>query len=177
MSLVKILVLFLFILGCTAGKNKTQVELIQDMIQQKILKSQKQEGGLGMQEPPEGTLALNRDYYPYKQDLDKAIRKLKNPLKNNFSPEVVLIGQRNYKKACIYCHGLQGNGEGSMKSVMNVPPPSLLTEKVRRYSDAQIYHIIHEGQGLMGSHRLQVRTEKERWALVNYVRNLQKMNR
>lgn len=169
--------LFLFLFGCTAGKNRTQVELIQDMMKQKNLKPQRQEGGLGMQLPPEGAKALNRDYYPYKNDLDAAIRYLKNPLRNNFSPEVVLIGQRNYQKACIYCHGERGDGEGSMKPVMNAPPASLLTEKARRYSDAQIYHIIHEGQGLMGSHRLQVRTERERWALVNYVRNLQKMNR
>ena len=167
---------FMF-LGCRAGKNKTQVELVQDMIQQKSLKFQRTGDGLGMKKPPEGTRALNRNYYPYSGNLDQAIKELRNPLKDQFSPEIILIGKRSYQKACIYCHGERGDGEGSMKSVMNVLPPSLLTEKARRYPDAQLYHIVHEGQGLMGAYRLQVRTEKERWALVNYIRNLQKMNR
>ena len=164
-------------LGCTAGKNKPQVELVQDMIRQKSLKFQRAEGGLGMRQPPEGTRALNRDYYPYSGDLDRAVKELKNPLKGQFTPEIILIGKRSYQKACIYCHGGRGDGEGSMKSVMNVLPPSLLTEKARRYPDAQLYHIIHEGQGLMGAYRLQVGNQRERWALVNYIRNLQKMNR
>lgn len=163
--------LFLTLASCTGGKNKTNIEWIRDMMKQESIKPQEQEG----RHPPEGTRALNKDYYLYKGDVDGAISELKNPLKGRMTPEIVLMGKRNYRKACIYCHGEKGDGQGSMKSVMLVPPPSLLTEKVRRYSDAQIYHIIHEGQGLMGSHRLQVQTPKERWALVNYIRNLQRM--
>ena len=158
--------------SCTGGKNKPNIELIRDMMKQESIKPQEQEGRV----PPENTRALNKKYYLYKGDVDKAIRELKNPFSKQMTPEIILIGKRSYQKACIYCHGEKGDGESSMKPVMLVPPPSLLTEKVRRYSDAQIYHIIHEGQGLMGSYRLQVKTEKERWALVNYIRNLQRMN-
>lgn len=161
--------------SCTAGKNRTNIEWIQDMMKQPSIKAQKKEGDIGVMTPPEGTLALNKDFYPYIDDLDGAIKNLKNPLKNKYSQEILLIGKRNYQKACIYCHGGSGNGDGAMKNVMIVLPPSLVSEKVRNMTDAQIYHIIHEGQGVMGDYRLQVRTEKERWALVNYIRNLQKM--
>ena len=128
-----------------------------------------------MREPPEGTLALNKEYYPYKDDLEGAIKNLKNPFKGKYSQALLLKGKRNYQKACIYCHGDKGDGETAMKTLMIVRPPSLLSEKALKMPDAQIYHIIHEGQGVMGAYRLQVRTREERWALVNYIRNLQKM--
>ena len=175
---VKFSILCLMFVHCTAGKDRTNVELIQDMMKQPFIKAQRKEaGGVGVLEPPEGTRALNQKYYPYKNDVDQAIQKLKNPIEGKRTPEIILIGKRSYQKACIYCHGETGNGEGSMKPVMNIPPLSLLTKKARGYSDAQLYHIIHEGQGLMGSYQLQVHTERERWALVNYIRNLQIQNR
>ena len=165
-----------FFSSCTAGKDRTNIELIQDMMKQPPIKAQEKDGPLGMQTPPEGTRALNKNYYPYAGDLKSAVKNLKNPLKNRYTQEILLLGKRSYQKACIYCHGESGDGNGSMKNLMLVRPQSLLSEKARKMPDAQIYHIIHEGQGMMGAYRLQVRTEKERWALVNYIRNLQKMS-
>ena len=55
-----------------------------------------------------------------------------------------------------------------------VKPPSLLTKKVRDYSDGRIFHIITDGQGLMGSYINQLLEEKDRCAVVKYVRSLQK---
>ena len=171
----KTIFLTIFLIGCGGSKDRTNIEWIQDMMKQPAIKAQRKDGKLGMQTPPEGTRALNRDYYPYAGDLDRAIKELKNPLAGKSSPEILLLGKRSYQKACIYCHGAKGDGEGSMKSVMTVPPASLLTSKAVTMPDAQMYHIIYEGQGLMGAYRLQVRTDKERWAVVNYIRNLQKM--
>ena len=162
------------LLSCTAGRDRTSVELIQNMMKQPALKAQRKEGEIGVRTPPEGTYSLNGEHYPYKDSLTKAIKNLKNPYKDRYPLDLILIGKKNYQKACIYCHGAKGDGQGSMKNSMIVLPPSLLTKKARDMTDAQIYHIIHEGQGLMGSYRMQVPEDKKRWALINYIRTLQK---
>ena len=167
--------LFLTNCTCSGGKNRTDFELFHDMIKQQNIKAQEgDEEGTFMRLPPENTRAQNREYYPYKGDPEGAEKNLKNPFQGQLSPELIGIGKRQYERACIYCHGATGAGEGTVAAKMTVKPPSLLTDKVVNYSDGRLYHIIHEGQGLMGSYRKQVRGEKERWALINYVRMLQK---
>ena len=147
------------------------------MIQQSSVKTQEGEDGQTfMRHPPENTIARGVHYYPYRGNLPEADRNLKNPFKNIFSAYVIGMGKRQYEKACIYCHGATGQGEGSVVEKMAVKPPSLLTDKARMYSDGRIYHIIHEGQGLMGAYRKQVFSEEERWALVNYIRVLQRQS-
>ncbi len=174
--LAEYLLSFLLLLtcACTGGKNKTGIELIQDMMQQKSIKAQEGKAKESfMRLPPENTIARNRIYYSYKGKPDLAGKNLKNPLKNQFSALTIGTGKRQYDKACIYCHGVSGDGKGVVSSQMIIQPPSLLTDKVFNYSDGRIYHIIHEGQGLMGSYSKQVWSEAHRWALVNYVRMLQ----
>ena len=167
---------------CSGGKNRTDFELFHDMIKQQNIKPQEgDESGTFMRLPPENSRARNKKYYPYKGDPLRAEKNLKNPYADMLTAEMIGTGKRQYEKACIYCHGADGggaDGEGAGKigQKMIIKPPSLLTDKVIAYSDGRIYHIIHEGQGLMGSHRKQVQGEKQRWALVNYVRMLQKQN-
>ena len=168
-------IVFLAGCSCNAGKNRTNVELIQDMMKQKNIKAQEgSKEGSFMRMPPENTRARNRSYYPYKNDPVGAEKNLKNPYEGNFSAMVMGLGKRQYDRACIYCHGSMGVGDGPVAQKMIVKPPSLLAKKAINYSDGRIYHIIHEGQGLMGSYRKQVPDEQARWALVNYIRMLQK---
>lgn len=169
----------MFFIGCTCsgGKNRTDFELFHDMMKQKHIKAQEGDTkGTFMNIPPENTRARNREYYPYRGDMEGAEQNLKNPFSNQFSPELIGIGKRQYERACIYCHGATGRGEGNVARKMTIKPPSLLEEKAVNYSDGRMYHIIHEGQGVMGSYRKQVRGEKERWALVNYIRMLQRQS-
>ena len=170
----KFIFILILLVGCTAGKDRTNVEPIQGMMKQSSIKAQQKEGKLGVQAPPEGTYALNKTYYPFKDSPERATKNLKNPYQNVYSSKIILMGKKSYQKACIYCHGAKADGQGAMKNSMIVLPPSLLTKKVRDMTDGQVYHILHEGQGLMGSYRMQVRTDKERWALINYIRSLQK---
>ena len=191
--------LFLFSLGgwtCSGGKNRTDSQWTRDMAQQNPVKAQEgsAEGEMLMKAPPEGTRARNRRYYPYKGDPLKAGEKLKNPLEN--TREVLTKGQNFYEKFCIYCHGTYGDaGEGaSVAPKMIIKPASLLTDKAKSYSDGRLYHIIYEGQGLMGAYRIQLETEEQVlmshymkegeeetykgspniWSVVHYVRSLQK---
>ena len=168
----------LLVLGCGAGKNKTNVELVQDMMDQINVKAQdwdpdSADFSTGMT-PPEGTVAQNREHYKYKRDPLRAGRELKNPLANDFEVETLKLGKATYDVYCMVCHGESGKGDGTVAEKMSVKPPSLLTDKVRNHPDGRIFHIITAGQGVMGQYASQIHDVKARWAIVNYVRTLQK---
>ncbi len=167
---------FLVGCSCSGGVNRTDFELFHDMMNQPSIKAQEggKDGELLMYKPVKNTRARNQSYYLYKGDPISAGQNLKNPLDNQFSAQVISLGKRQYEKTCIVCHGAKGDGQSLVSDKMAVKPPSLLTQKVWDYSDGRIYHIIHEGQGLMSGYKKQVFREKDRWALVNYIRMLQK---
>ena len=180
---------------CSGGKNRTDSQVVNDMAQQNNVKAQEgtKIGEAYVKLPPEGTRARNRRYYPYTRDPLKAAKELKNPLEP--TADVLSQGQKYYKMYCIYCHGVKGDsGEGaSVTPKMAIKPASLLTEKAKAYKDGRIYHIIYEGQGLMGAYNLQLETEEQVvlshhsknkawkeykgsnkiWSVVHYVRKLQ----
>ncbi len=163
----------LFLLACGAGNNKTNVELIQDMMNQKSIKSQEE-----MLYPPENTIPRGYKSYPYKiAEADKAERELKNPIYNVRLADVLLRGKKNYDFYCSVCHGSRGKGESLVGDQMIIKPPSLLSKKVRKFKDGRIFHIITKGQGLMGSYIQQIPKKADRWSVVNYVRNLQRFEK
>ena len=188
-------VFFLQSCTCSGGKNRTDSQVVNDMAQQNNVKAQEgtKTGEAYVKLPPEGTRARNRRYYPYTRDPLKAATELKNPLEP--TAEILSQGQKYYKMYCIYCHGAKGDsGEGaSVTPKMSIKPASLLTEKAKAYKDGRIYHIIYEGQGLMGAYNLQLESEEQVvlshhskdkdwneykgsnkiWSVVHYVRKLQ----
>ena len=180
--------------SCSGGKNRTDSQWTTDMAKQSNIKAQEgtDEGDLLMKESPKGTRARNRRYYPYTGDPLMAGEKLKNPLVEN---EKIMTGKKHYERYCVYCHGTRGDvGEGAtVAPKMFIKPPSLLTDKAKAYSDGRLYHIIYDGQGLMGAYRIQLETSEQValshfmkdsskkykgsesiWSVVNYIRLLQK---
>ena len=194
-SCFALFVCLLFAVGCTCsgGRNRTDIEPFKDMLQQKNIKPQEgaESGESLMRLPPEGTRARNRSYYPYAGNPDRAGRELKNYLK--ITPDVMAQGRMYYTRHCVYCHGVKGDaGRGaSVAPRMAVPPPSLLTDKAKNYSDGRLHHIIYNGQGLMGLYGPQLSAHEQAltrymedspdryrgfasvWAVVSYVRFLQ----
>lgn len=81
-------------------------------------------------------------------------------------------GQQMYENTCAVCHGAEGTGKGYIVPPYPLPP-DLTAQRVRNWSDGQIYHVITSGQGRMWSYKSQL-TQMERWAVVNYVRALQR---
>ena len=144
-----------------------------------------------MRVPPEGTVARNRVYYPYKENVEKAEQRLKNPYE--ITPDFLELGKKNYQRYCIYCHGETGDsGFGaSVAGKMQTRPLSLVSKKAKAYKEGRIYHIISEGQGQMGSYRILLQTSEQAlvedyindetykgskniWSVVSFVRFLQK---
>ena len=166
-----LIILSIFILtACQGGRNSTNIEMIQDMMDQPALKAQSE----GLRVPPKGVVPRNRNLYPYK-DASVAATKLKNPFRS--TPSVLEMGAKHYRVYCQVCHGKTGVGDGPVSSKMIVRPPSLLTTKVRRFKDGQIYHILTVGQGVMGGYGSQIVDPQKRWAIVTYIRSLQKSSK
>ena len=133
-------------------------------------------GESSMRMPPENTQPIGKKRYPYGPgDIDKASRELKNPIANQLTSSILERGQNRYKIYCGVCHGLGGQGDGTVAGKMPVRPPSLVSSQVKSYTDGYLYHVIVHGKGVMGSYANQVIKEDDRWAIVNYIRSLQKL--
>ncbi len=172
-----ILIEFIGLLGCNAGPNQTNIELNQNMMDQVTVKAQDWDpnhpGAVQMRVPPEHTMPRERVPYVYAND-PAAGEAEANPLRGDFSAETLTLGKNTYAIYCQVCHGETGVGDGPVAEKMAVKPRNLLTPEGKAYSDGRIYYAISAGRGVMGSYASQIPDVKARWAVVNYVRTLQR---
>lgn len=127
------------------------------------------EDGFGMRKPVAGTVARGFIPYPYKgQDNPKEV------LANPFLPtkENIALGKAKYNIYCSPCHGYFADGDSRLRGQFP-NPPTLHSQRARDFSDGMFYHIITNGQNIMPSYESQI-TRDERWAIVNYIRVLQR---
>jgi mono/diheme cytochrome c family protein len=169
--------LMLTLTACSGG-NKPNVELIQDMMDSPAIKAQEYDESSpehrGMRVPPEHTVPVGFKPYRFAADYEGATKNV-NPLAGDFSSEVLVTGQKYYDIHCAVCHGEKADGKSPVAAKMTMrPPPSLHTEKVKTWKDGQIYHVIQMGQGMMGPYASHIPKEEWRWAVVQYIRHLQK---
>lgn len=163
--------------GCNGSGNNTNIELNQNMMDQVSIKSQDWDPNHPdvpqMRQPPEHSVMRGQPVYKYKSNPDAA-EKQPNPLAGNMSPEVLQLGQHNYEIYCLVCHGATGQSDGTVAPKLAVKPRVLASAEAKAYSDGRIFYAITAGRGVMGSYQGQIPNEKARWAIVNYVRTLQK---
>lgn len=126
--------------------------------------------GFGMRPPVEQTVARGQKFYPYHGKPELAEANLVNPLLP--TKDVLELGKKKYNTFCSPCHDFKGTGNSRLNGQFP-NPPSLHSEKVRNWKDGHIYHIIVDGQNVMPSYALQL-NEDERWAIVHYIRALQR---
>lgn len=171
--------LLLGLSGCT-DHTRPNVELINDMAEQPALKSQDVHPGdrekSSMFVPPTGSVPRGYAPYQYAFDPEAAGAKLKNPFAGNRTPEVLEMGKVYYTRYCQVCHGEKADGKGPVHEKFQGLIKSLQTAKVREWSDGRIFHVITAGQGVMGQYETQINKPEWRWAIVNYVRELQRNN-
>ena len=169
--------------ACTDDKvvetqKQPNVELIQDMMDQRAIKAQGYDhfkpDQPGSRLPPEGTVSRGHAPYPYHLDPAGA-EKLKNPMAGDFSPATLELGHKKYEIYCTPCHGGGGAGDGLVAPKMVLKPANLTSKVIVDKSDAHYFHVITDGYGGMGAYGGQIPSEHDRWAIVNYVRSLQKL--
>jgi mono/diheme cytochrome c family protein len=128
--------------------------------------------GVTTRRPPEGTVPRGFQGYPYANEPERAAAELSNPLPATM--DNMRRGERQYDIFCQPCHGYKGLGDGSATGLGRLPAAnSLVSEKVRAKTDGGVYHVIAEGQNTMPSYAGQI-PPMDRWAIVTYVRALQR---
>ena len=95
-------------------------------------------------------------------------------LRNSVSPTLASLqnGQRLYEVYCTLCHGSEGKGGGPVAAKF-VPPPDITIPFFQQRSDGFLYETIRSGGPLMPGQGEGL-TLKERWDIVNYLRDLQR---
>jgi mono/diheme cytochrome c family protein len=82
-------------------------------------------------------------------------------------------GRQRYAIYCQPCHDARGDGKGILFQRGNVPTASFHQEKILKYPDGQIFDVITNGFGLMSGYRWPI-PPADRWAIVAYVRDLER---
>ncbi len=89
------------------------------------------------------------------------------------SREMMERGKERYAIYCAPCHGAMGDGNGITREYGMVTVPTFHSERIREMPEGEIFNVITNGKGLMGSYAGQVPVE-DRWNIVAYLRALQR---
>lgn len=125
--------------------------------------------------PVKGTFSRNRMGTPLSKT--KADRTLSATLylMPAQTDSTLRVGKQRYSEFCMQCHGEDGDGKGYLvrQGKYIYPPRNFGNEVAKNLSDGEIFHAITVGYNLMGAHGTML-SSSERWAVVGYVRELQK---
>jgi mono/diheme cytochrome c family protein len=129
--------------------------------------------GSSLRVPPEGTVPRNYTPYLYDpNDFNTPAKELVNPLKP--TKQVLERGQKQYNIYCAVCHGYQGHGDGPVSPRFpNIPALAGKNSNVLNWEDGRFFHIITVGRARMKPYAAQILPE-DRWAIIHYIRLLQK---
>tara|TARA_B100000900_G_scaffold69732_1_gene54954 strand:- start:8451 stop:9023 length:573 start_codon:yes stop_codon:yes gene_type:complete len=183
---VIIILSFFVIIGC--DNDGRGYEYMPDMYRSPSLETYGQNNvfndSLNAREPVKGTIArgyLSSFYYDGSlEGYLEAGNKAENPYALN--DKNLEEGKKLYNMFCTHCHGELGAGGGSITHPIYSAIPHYNDNKsIRRpnvpmsqLTAGHIFHAITYGLNAMGPHASQL-SEKERWQIVLYVQELQKI--
>ena len=173
------LCLTLLTIGCGRGmtSKRPPIHPILDMDSQPKYKTQSANGffydHMTLQTPVPGTVAIGE------LQTDDVLATGKDA-EGNFvatspvepAPGVIARGADRYDIYCAPCHRASGDGQGILFK-RGVPTADLHDERIRTMPDGQLFDAITNGVGLMPSYAYPI-SISDRWAIVVYVRELQK---
>jgi mono/diheme cytochrome c family protein len=167
--------------GCSAGPQRSpSFRLFTDMEHQQKYQPQSESplfaDHRSNRQPPAGVVArghlrdddvLNTGFTP------AGLYTGKNPL--TITAELLKTGQTRFNTYCTPCHDRTGSGKGIV--ALRTPawqPSNLLEDRVKTLADGYIFDTITNGRRSMPAYRFQIQSEHDRWAIVAYVRALQR---
>jgi mono/diheme cytochrome c family protein len=110
-----------------------------------------------------GLTAAQAPWTPPAGDKEK-----KNPLPAD--AQTIEQGRKVAQINCVTCHGAKGKGDGAAAVALNPKPADWTSKAVQDDTDGELFWKITTGRGAMPAWRHL--PEKDRWALVRYVRSL-----
>lgn len=182
LALIGLSVLGLTGCGAPPKSRKPQMEVWDDMRRQEKFKPQQEtpmfSDGRTSRRPPEGTIA--RGFLKQDDIMNTGLQSPdlyagKNPL--TIDADLVHLGQARFNVYCTPCHDRAGTGKGSV--ALKAPqfiPTNLHDDRLRKAADGEIFNVITNGKRSMPPYKYQIASVKDRWAIVAYVRVLQRMS-
>jgi mono/diheme cytochrome c family protein len=82
-------------------------------------------------------------------------------------------GKKLYAQLCSVCHGEKGKGDGIAASGLTPKPADHTSDLVQGQTDGAIFWKLTTGRSPMAGYEKSL-TEKQRWALINFIRTLKK---
>ena len=168
----------LWLTGCSSVSREPQIEVWDDMKRQGKYKPQRESSFFAdhrmSRRPPAGTVArgfLKEDEVLY-TGVSNEMFVGKNPVQ--VDAQLLKVGQAKFNTYCSPCHSRVGDGKGIV--AVRTPawqPTNLMDDRIKNYPDGQIFSTITNGKRTMPAYRFQI-TEHDRWAIVAYVRALQR---
>lgn len=161
------ILLALALLGCARTSRKPPIEIIPDMDRQPRFRVQGEtplfaDRRMSRSSVP-GTIARGR--------LPELTAPQNNPLP--WTLATLERGRERYDVYCAPCHDRTGAGRGIVAVRGNWPAGDLREARLRETSDQEIFEVISNGRRTMPAYRHQI-AQRDRWAIVAYVRALQR---
>ncbi|HEY0713245.1 MAG TPA: cytochrome c [Polyangia bacterium] len=128
--------------------------------------------GMSMRQPPPGTVPRQRLTGNPGLTSGREGTNLVTTIPIKVDDALMRLGQKRYNITCGTCHGPLGDGDSIVARQMSLkPPPSLMLFADR--PAGYIFEVATQGHGLMAAYAAEM-TVKERWAVVAYVKALQR---
>jgi len=186
-TLAFVVVLLLSVMGFRGMKStRPPIEVFPDMDRQDKYKPQAESAffadGRADRPIPPGAIPRGRSVeadpsFLRADDFHYAGKNADGSFASGFPIEVtdVMIhrGQNRYMIYCYPCHGALGDGNGITKSYGMVVTPSYHDDRLRKMPEGEIFNTITHGKNTMFSYADKLSPD-ERWAVVAYVRALQR---
>jgi len=171
----------LWLVACGRGNysDKPPIHLNPNMDSQGKYKAQSSSNffvdGASMRTPVEGTVARGElradDAYYHGKD---AAGEFVTSAPMDFTAEMLMRGEERYDIYCSACHGKDADGKGKILFYKYpIPPANFYDERIKKLSDGHMFNAITAGWLNMPSFKAQVSVE-DRWAIIGYIRSLQK---
>ncbi len=119
--------------------------------------------------PPDGVV-------PITGRIDDGKREDSNNLVNTVAADTTSLrrGKNAFYTYCTPCHGMSGEGNGTVAKSLPIPPMNLTTADLQgARSNGSIYYTIRHGNVIMPGYAYALTPERT-WDVVNYVRTLKK---
>jgi mono/diheme cytochrome c family protein len=161
MKYVAVAMAALALAGCGSSSRRPPVEVFPDMKRQARYKPQQENpffaDGRASRPPVPGTVA--RGIHPEPRPA--------------LTASLVARGRERYEIYCAACHDRTGSGQGIVATRAGWLAANLADGRIRELSDETLFDVITNGKRTMPAYRFQV-SERDRWAVIAYVRALQR---
>lgn len=177
-QLISLAIIVFVLSSCDYNRRTTGWEFGRDMAHSEAYESYTPNpnfaDGKTMQPPVEGTIPRGMIPYSFKktdEDRARAAATLVNPLEA--TNKNIERGRQVFGIYCAQCHGEKGDGQGRLyvSKKYTYPPGNLLSEKMLAAPEADIYHVITVGNGIMAEHGSMIRPE-DRWKVAIYIKTV-----